>query len=486
MLAFATLTAASNTASQGRVEPPPVETTTKKALERAVDALEGKVSKLGGSVAVIALDAGTGHVLISRNEHALMNPASNAKLVTAAAALRLLGPAHRFVTGLYGVVRDGAIAELVLRGQADPSLSTADIWQLARDAKAVGVSRIGSIAVDQSYLDERYTPPAFDEQPDEWAPFRAPVSALSLDQNTVTFTVRPARAGEPALIRAEPPGFVTMTGGITTSTKKQAEAMRLSLDAGKGQLAATFGGTLPEGRVARITRRVEDPRKLAGYALRAALEALGVQVTGGVTLGGAQQNRAIALHRSAPLGELLTALGKHSDNFYAETIFKTIGAEKKGRPGSAENAAEIVTAMLRDLGAYETGVVIRNGSGLFNGQIVTVHALATVLRSAWNDPAVAPEFVSALAIGGVDGTLHGRFRPWAKARAVRAKTGTLNAVSSLSGYVLAPHGDAPVVFSILVNGVPNKVSAVRPNIDAVVDALAHELYRGEPSIATAR
>jgi D-alanyl-D-alanine carboxypeptidase/D-alanyl-D-alanine-endopeptidase (penicillin-binding protein 4) len=488
MLALATLTAASDTASQGKSASSPVEAQAAKpdVVERAVDQLAAKVSKLGGSMAVLALDAETGRVLIGRNEHAPMNPASNAKLVTAAAALRLLGPAHRFVTGLYGTIQSGAVDELVLRGQADPSLSTADLWQLAREAKAAGVSRIGSIAVDQSYFDDRYTPPAFDEQPGEWAPFRAPVSALSLDQNTVTFTVHPTKAGEPALLGVEPPGFVTVTGRVMTTSKREAEAMRLSLDGAKTQLAAAFDGTLPEGRVAYVTRRVEDPRRLAGYALRAAFEALGVRVTGDVTLGGAQQQRAIRIHRSAPLGELLFALGKHSDNFYAETIFKAIGAERAGRPGTAEGAATSVTAMLRDLGAYESGVVIRNGSGLFNGQILTAHALATVLQSSWADPAIAPEFIAELAIGGVDGTLHGRFKRWAKTRAIRAKTGTLNAVSALSGYVLAPSGRPPIVFTILVNGVPNKVSVVRPNIDAIVDALTRQAYGSEPTLAAAR
>lgn len=484
VLAIATLAAAPDTASQ-------VKTTTAlaapaSAAERAVEKLDAKVSKLGGSLAVLALDAATGRVLVRHDEHALMNPASNAKLVTAAAALRLLGPAHRFVTGLYGTLRDGTVDELVLRGHADPSLSTADLWQLARDAKTAGVARIGSIAVDQSYLDDRYTPPAFDEQPGEWAPFRAPVSALSLDQNTVTFSVRPTKAGKPALVSVEPPGVVSITGGVMTTAKSQAEALRLSLSAQEPALTATFGGTLPEGSVAHVTRRIEDPRRLAGHALRAAFEALGVRVTRDVTLGGARQTRAIALHRSAPLAELLFALGKHSDNFYAETLFKAIGAEKKGRPGTADDAAEVLTAFLRDLGAYESGIVIRNGSGLFSGQVLTAHALATVLRSSWADPAIAPEFIAELAIGGVDGTLRGRFKPWAKTRAIRAKTGTLHAVSTLSGYVLAPRGGAPIVFVILVNGVPGKVSAVRPSIDAVVDALARDLYRDEPSASTAR
>jgi D-alanyl-D-alanine carboxypeptidase/D-alanyl-D-alanine-endopeptidase (penicillin-binding protein 4) len=128
--------------------------------------------------------------------------------------------------------------------------------------------------------------------------------------------------------------------------------------------------------------------------------------------------------------------------------------------------------VLRKLGALDDGVAMHNGSGLFHGATLTTHALAKLLRAAWSDPAIGPDYVAQLAIGGVDGTLRGRFRTWADTRAIRAKTGTLNAVASLSGFVLAPDGGSPVVFSILVNDVSGHIGPARADMDRVVDALA--------------
>lgn len=473
-LALSVLAVTPGVAGRDATQPPAAPPTAQPSsrVNSALDALTKAAERAGGSVTVLAVDAASGRVIVAHDEHRAMNPASNAKLITAAAALELLGPTHRYVTGLYGRIRGGVVDALVLRSMGDPSLATKDIWDLARSARDSGVTKVRGVAVDQSYFDEKFTPPAFDEQPEEWATFRAPVSAVSLNENTVTFIVRPSEPGQAARVAVDPPGFVTLSGSVDTTDTKKPEAMQLALAERDGRLTAKLGGSLPARGVARIARRVEDPRLLAGYALREALAAVGIEVEGEVSLGGQAEKRAIALHRSEPLSELLLELGKHSDNFYAETIFKTIGAEKKARPGSAEGAAEVVTAWLKSSGSYEDGVVIHNGSGLFTGQSLTASSLCKVLRRAWASPSVGPEFIAGLAIGGVDGTLRGRFKPLAKTRRVRAKTGTLNAVASLSGYVLATDGGSPIVFSILVNDVAGKVSAMRSPMDKLVLALA--------------
>lgn len=448
-------------------------------IKRAARALGTEVAALGGTASVLALDAGSGRVLAALNEHAPMNPASNAKLVTATAALRYLGPAHRFQTGLYGRAAGTSVPELVLRGEGDPSLGMAALRELARELGEAGVREVGVIAVDQGYLDDRYVPPGFDEQPAEWAPFRAPVAAVSLAGNTITFTVRPGKAGEDAKITLDPPGFVELAGAVRTRSKREADVVTVLLEPRGGRLAAKVGGHVREGGApTRVVKRVEDPRLLAGYGLRVALTELGI-LAGEVRLGGAGEKTALAVHRSAPLGELLSALGKQSDNFYAEMLFKAIAAERKGRPGTAEAASEIVKDFLGELGALEEGVVFRNGSGLYGGDRTTAHATATLLRAAYADASLRPELVTSLAIGGVDGTLRSRFKRWARVRAVRAKTGTLGAVAALSGYVLAPEGRPPVVFSIFVNGVPGKVAEARVSIDRVVDAIAGELWPGQ-------
>ncbi len=352
---------------------------------------------------------------------------------------------------------------------------------MAAELRAAGVRRVRAIMVDQGFFDERYVPPAFEQQPGEWAPFRAPVAAVSLDENTVLFTVRPAKEGADALVDVEPPGFVDLTGSVATTGTADPEKVAVSLEPHHGRLAAKLTGSLPEGdRPVRLVRRVDDPRLLAGYALRAVLRQVGIEVVRApVKLGGASKALLVA-HRSASLGELLWALGKESDNFYAEMVLRAIGAKAKGRPATAEAGAEAVQRALDELGVAEAGVVIKNGSGLFDANRITAASTTALLRAMQRDPSTGPEYLAQLSIGGVDGTLRHRFPEWEQTRAVRAKTGTLDAVAALSGYVLAPPGRPAVAFSILVNGIPGKVNAARGSMDRVVDAIAREVWKGAP------
>lgn len=464
-------------AAQPSAAPP--KTIHPAGIIEAVQKLSADVQRWGGSAGVLVVDVSTGTVLASLNEHTAFNPASNAKLVTSVAALRTLGPQHRFLTGLYGKQSGDTVGELVLRGQGDPSLRMGDLAEMVREMAAAGVRKVRSIGVDQSYFDDRYAPPAFEQQPDEWAAFRAPAAAVSLNGNTVLFTVRPSELGKSALLSVEPPGLVDIAGAVRTTAKNDPEKITLSLEPRADRLAATFGGTVPEkSRPVRFARRVEDPRLLAGYALRAALKDAGIEVTGGVHIANSREKKLLAAHRSEPLSELLTALGKESDNFYAEMIFKTLGASKKSEPATWEAGAEAATRVLREIGAFEPGVVVKNGSGLFDANRATPWSLATLLRAAYADPAISPELIAHLAIGGVDGTLRGRFRKWSRDRAIRAKTGTLNAVATLSGYVLAPPSGSTVAFAILVNGVSGKLAESRRAMDAIVEAIALESWKG--------
>ena len=448
-------------------------------LKDAVARLTADVTRWGGTVGVHVIDVQSGKTIAAVGEHRAFNPASNAKLATAAAALRVLGGQHRFLTGLYGRIQGDSVHELVLRGDGDPSLRTADLWAIAAELRAAGVRHVRALEVDQSFFDEQYVPPAFEQQPNEWAAFRAPVAAVSLNENTVLFSVRATNEGTGALVDVDPPGFVDLTGTITTMRKGDPEKVLVGLEARGAKLAARLGGSMPEGaRLLRVAKRVDDPRLLAGYALRAVLKQVGVQVNSEPKLGGAKVKGLLFAHRSATVGELIGALGKDSDNFYAEMLFKAIGAKKKGRPASADAAAEAVRRALEGLGAFEPGVVVKNGSGLFDAARTTPAATTALLRAMSRDTIAGPEYVAQLSVGGVDGTLRHRFRSFADVHAVRAKTGTLDAVAALSGYVLGPPGRGSVAFAILVNGIPGKVGVARRSMDKVVEAVANELWKG--------
>jgi D-alanyl-D-alanine carboxypeptidase/D-alanyl-D-alanine-endopeptidase (penicillin-binding protein 4) len=433
----------------------------------------------GAAVGIAVLDVDSGRLLAAVNEHLALNPASNAKLYTAAAALATLRGEHRYETTLTGKLEGDAVAgPLAIRGFGDPSLTTADLWRMVQELKGFGVKRVdGDVVVDQRYFDEQTTPPAFEQQPNEWAGFRAPVSAVALDENCVTLTVRPGPVGGNARVEFDPPGFVDVEGSIKTAEGGGADNVELTLAGNGSRMSAKLSGAVAgDSRVVRFTRRAEDPRLLAGYALKAVLERSGIEVKGEVKLGTAR-GHTLAKHFSEPLSTLLYALGKQSDNFYAEMVFKTLGGEGKARPARAGDAAEVVTKFLERAGAIDAGVVIKNGSGLFDANRVTAYSTVQLLRWAWRDPAVQPEYLAQLSVGGVDGTLHKRFRQELTRRRVRAKTGTLDDVIALSGYVLRDGGRGPLAFSVFFNHVGGKQDGARHAADKLVELVARYASR---------
>jgi D-alanyl-D-alanine carboxypeptidase/D-alanyl-D-alanine-endopeptidase (penicillin-binding protein 4) len=418
------------------------------------------------------LDARSGAELACVSADVAENPASNMKLVTAGAALRYLGAGAVFESGLYGRIQDGRVETLVLRGDGDPSLASDDLALFAAELRARGVKQIGDILVDQSAFDERFVPPGFEQQPDEWAAFRAPVSAVAVDRNSVFVTIAPGAPGTPARVGFEPPGFVDVEGEIATVAKGKRAIPRVGPQARGQRLGVRLGGAVAEGSAPiRYRQRVDDPRVFAGYSLRAALAAAGVAVAGSIRQGGASEQRELFVHRSRPLSELLPELGKASDNFYAEMLLRGIGKKVRGRPATSAAGAEAALAWLKEIGAADTGSRITNGSGLFDANRLTPRSLARLLVATSADPAHAPAFHAHLAIGGVDGTLKSRFPTLSRHRSVVAKTGTLKDVVALSGYVLDPDGKPSVAFSIIMSSV-KKTAAARERVDRIVELVA--------------
>ncbi len=476
MLVFSGLlsTTAPREASSQSAPPPSLVA---KELARLAAGSEVK----GFHVGVEVVEIETGRVLAAAGEHQPLNPASNEKIVTAITVLSMLHPEFRVETGLFGPSTKGSVlsGSLVLRGYGDPSLRVGDLYAMALELKRDGVKRIdGGIIVDQRFFDDQYTPPAFDQQPGEWMPFRANVSALSLDENVLVATIRPSGGGV-ATVTIWPPGLVDVEGTVKLDEGKPTVQLALAKAEGNPQrMKAIVSGTIP-GDVRGVTyyRRVEDPSLLGGYALKAVLTDLGIEVKGDVKVGSGG-GTLLAKHKSAPLAALLLPVGKDSDNFYAETLLKVLGGEKKGKPATSAKGAEIVTEFLGKIGALDAGVTISNGSGLFDGNRATAHELATALRWAYREPSLHAEMLTQMSIGGIDGTLRGRFKSEHERRAIRAKTGTLDDAVALSGYVLAPPGKSAVAFSVLVNGCKGRVGVARGFADKIVEKIVKELWAG--------
>jgi D-alanyl-D-alanine carboxypeptidase/D-alanyl-D-alanine-endopeptidase (penicillin-binding protein 4) len=456
--------------------------------QRKLDALSSWVKTRKGELGFALLDLGTGRELLADGAERALNPASNQKLVTAAVALSELGPEFRYHVGLYGKIEAGAAPRLVLRGNGDPTFRYEELKAFVDRLVALGLKRVtGDVLVDQSAFDDRYTPPAFDQQPSEWAAFRAPVSAVSLDRNTTTLHVFPTSAGESARIEFEPPGYVgPVQGDVRTERGKKRDHVGLTMKPHGLLLGAQVSGGLPEGdTVVHITRRIDNPELYAGLVLKRALQNAGVDVRGGVARGGEDEASELVGRDSEPLATLITQLGKASDNFYAETLFKTVGMVKRGKPGTAENAAAATLDWLKAQKVADDSTKISNGSGLYDANRVSARTFTRLLEAAYFNAPISRAFQDQLAVGGLDGTLRTRFYALRNRPSVHAKTGTLNKVTALSGYVFGPEQQTGVAFSILVTGTSDHAGA-RQRIDDLVLELSDTLWAPRSVAALAR
>ncbi|MFW6067662.1 MAG: D-alanyl-D-alanine carboxypeptidase/D-alanyl-D-alanine-endopeptidase [Myxococcota bacterium] len=443
--------------------------------------LAGLVSEadLGGTLGISVVDATSGREIFSHHADLKLNPASNMKLVTAAAAVRELGPDFRMLTGLYGKVEpEGRVSELVLRGFGDPSLRMSDLVELAEQLADRGVRRMDRLVVDGSYFDDRILPPAFDQQPEEVAAFRAPVSAVAVERSAYVLRVLPGpEPGARARVRLAAEGYFDVDNSMTTAEAGGPDVVAVQRADGT-RMKLILRGSVPTGILGiGYHRRVEQPLAYAGWAMIEALRRAGIDAADRVELGrGDDGLPLITSRKSPPVAELLRDLGKHSDNFVAEMLLKVIGAERS-RPGSSERGVEALQEALRDAGVKDGAATIINGSGLFDGNRIAAAHLTALLAMMYRKPAHRAEYLASLAVGGVDGTLARRLRDLPTPRVVRAKTGTLADTIGLSGYVLGPDPERALAFSVLANDVRGEIGDSRKLADDIAGALAEHLWK---------
>ncbi|HEY6880819.1 MAG TPA: D-alanyl-D-alanine carboxypeptidase/D-alanyl-D-alanine-endopeptidase [Polyangiales bacterium] len=435
-------------------------------------------SGLGNGMGAVVADAWSGERLYTLNSETPRNPASNMKLITAATALVELGADRKLRTTLAGSIgADGRVPQLVLRGEGDPSLTFEDLLSLAGKLADLGVRAVDEIVVDGSYFDDQILPPAYEQQPKEIAAFRAAVSAVSVDRNAFELRVVPGPLAGPATVRLRCPDHFVVESTITTSASGAPAVVAEQKQRGE-QLALKLGGSMPATvRSVGYERRVESPLPYAGHCLKEALRTRSISGPLAVRVGTLSEAPPTLLtHESAALSVLLQRVGKNSDNFYAEMLLKVIGAESAHRAGTSALGVARAKALLAAAGAAPDQATIVNGSGLFKGGSVSPAALSKLLMFVYRDPSLRSEYVAQLSVAGKDGTLATRLTDLKKARVVRAKTGTLDDVVALSGYVLGPSPEHSLVFSFVFNGVSGKQWLARDTADSMVRALVAHLY----------
>lgn len=448
------------------------------SLPARIEALVSE-AQLPQPPALSIVDLETGRNVVAMNAQTPLNPASNLKLLTAAAALLELGPDFRMQTGLYGYVRQERTEALCLKGHADPTLSRAQLVELAQRLRDRGVREVGELTIDGSYLDAEILPPAFEQQPKETAPFRAAVGAVSVNANAYTLRVGPGVGlGAPARVSVDGPGYFKIDNRVTTTSAPLPSVSIEERDLGDS-VALTLTGHVPlTGATLALPRRVASPLHFAGHVFLDVLTMAGIRAPSRIAIGSCRPDAALlARLESEPVAALLSRLGKNSDNFVAEMLVKIMAAEHTHTPGTTAAGLGVVQDALRRLRVPVANKLhMINGSGLFQGNLVTTELLSQTLVAMYRDPSLHPEYIAHLAVGGADGTLARRFNQLRVPRVVRAKTGTLNDVIALSGYVLGPKPGKAYAFSYLANGVKGKQAAARTLIDRIVETLVNQLH----------
>ena len=433
-------------------------------------------------ISAVVFEADSGKALYARDDKSPLNAASNVKIVTTAAALSLLGPEYRWHTTVAvpgppsgpPLPAGGEVAgDIYLRGSGDPTLSTEDLTAIVGELVGLGLHKVrGALVIDDSLFEGGYVPPAYDQKNDSTAS-RTASSAASLDGNVVAVTVIPGpAAGSPARIVVDPPSpYFNIAGRVVTAASGPA-APAVDTKEDGAHTRVNVAGRIRVGADPRtIYRRVANPSLFLGQTLRQMLDRHGITVAGGVRVGAspAQGLRVIAAHDSAPLAVVIQDLNKRSNNFAAEQLLRTMGAEIGGRPGSWDKGLKAVAQYLNGVGLKTGTYQMTNGSGLYDSNRFSANQIATILRAASHDFRISAEFLASLAIAGTDGTIAHRMGSTLAERYVRAKTGTLANVSCLSGFAGSP-GHLPLVFSILVNDVANPNDARRAQ-DRVAEIL---------------
>ena len=457
--------------------PPPAIQEGREALRRSIDALllEGPLAGARIGLEVVSLE--DGQVVHARAADQLLNPASNTKLVTAAAALLRLGPEFRFVTDLRTdkKMRRGRLKNLYLKGRGDPTFTTERLHSLASDLWHRGVRVVqGDLVFDDSYFDGELWGPGWEEETSDKS-YAAPAAALSLNQNAVSIYVFPAdRQGTKARVEVEPESrYLTIENRVATVRGRGRRRIVAHTTADGGQTRVTVRGRVPVGRSGLVLqRRVYDPALYFGETFKLVLAQRGIRVKGKVKHGKMPEDaEQVATYESDELAEIVRDMNKASSNFIAEVLFKTLGAEVKGAPGSWPKGAEVAGELLAELGLPRGSYVLKNGSGLNDTNRFTAHQMTVLLQTIWKRFPVAAEFVSSLGIAARDGTLRLRMEGTDAAGRLRGKTGTLDNVTALSGYVGSVGGER-FAFSILVNDWEGRTAPVVHSVDRLGGLIA--------------
>ncbi len=443
-----------------------------RELQADIDGILSAPELANANVGISVLSIETGEFFYRKNETKNFIPASTQKIFTTSAAINYLGKDFRFITRWYldgNLLPSGEfVGNIIIRGGGDPSMNQyfypdplEILTEVAMKLDSLGIKVLrGNIIADDSYFDDAAYGQGW-QIDDAVYPYSAQINALSINDNSVDIIILPGQnVGESAKVRVLPENsYVRVVNNVTTTDARQPtivfpyrELSENTIEL-RGKISLQSKGP---SEVLRISTTIDNPPLFFLNLFKQTLENYGIRVRGSlissddwnekITYGGIQP---FYEHASPPLSEIIAVINKFSHNLGAEMLLKTIGKESSGY-GSAVKGIEIVNSFAIKNGVAAESYNIVDGSGLSRLNIISPQAecglLAGVYRSHNKE-----DFWMSLPVPGAQGTLRNRMLHTRAEKFVHAKSGSMNNVSGLAGYIITREGET-LAFSILING----------------------------------
>jgi serine-type D-Ala-D-Ala carboxypeptidase/endopeptidase (penicillin-binding protein 4) len=424
---------------------------------------ELKVDKT--DIGISLVDAKTGSTIASLNPDKMLNPASNIKLLTSYCAAKSLSVNYRWETSFFSATPksgDTITGDLFIKGTGDPYMVSETLWLAAKDLLNRNIKTIaGDLVLDSSDFI-----PFFDEESienfenDFDRSFTAYPSALSLNFNSVTIYVRAETPREPPKVTLDPDiDYFVLENKATTIADRKRENPKIAIEKLNDRTKIKIYGTWSPYSKKVHYRKVFHPEIYFGKAFIKFYKEQGGSVSGKIRLGKAPVDGIkLMSFESRPLSHAIWGLNKFSNNFMAVQLMLTLGAKEQGYPATQEKGLSLLNKCFDSLGLRKEGNLIVSPSGLSRKTRISASQLASILIIGLSDFQVGPEFTSSLGIYGDDGTVRKRDLLKEYSGLIRVKTGSLEDVDSIAGYIKTKKGNL-LAFAIIENGFREKDSS---------------------------
>lgn len=445
-----------------------------KDLTKALDKIIEKNSISRDKLGLAVLDLQKNELIYGVNENKDLTPASITKLVTAATALQKLGAGTKLQTGLWASapIKEGVLkGDLVLKGGGDSGFVSESMWFLVNELVRTGIKKVeGNILVDDSDFDPVRADESRDPERVDRA-YDAPVGAMSFNWNSISIFIRPTETGSPPQVYLDP-----IDNGFTVDNKAKTSAsggnnLEVSRDGNKITVKGSIGVNNNE---VPVYKNIDDPIEWSGRNLVFFLNQRGITVTGKVAAGLRKSDmKLLAKADSKPISQAVADMMKFSNNYVAEMLTKNIAANKTPtEPATLEAGMKVIRATIAEMGIPESRFTLVNPSGLSRRNKMKAVDLAKVLAASHRHFPTFAEYLTALPLAGIDGTLKSRMKNTPGQGWVRAKTGLLSGVVGLAGFAGRKDGSIRA-FAFIFNGKADQGDSVR----RLFDALATELVQ---------